>query len=70
MSPWQMNGEAGVVQAVVHALCRLYHPVVLTVFGPYTQDLLQHRGEARAPSPEPDPGHKALHDGPQIDLQV
>lgn len=66
MSPWQMNGEAG----VAHALCRLHHPVVLTVFGPRTQDLLQHRGEARAPSPEPDSGHQAFHDGPQIQFQV
>lgn len=79
MSPWQMNGNTGVMGAGVHALCRLFLPVligdveacdvtVVALFGP--QDLLQHGGAARAPSPDPDTGHQALHDGPQTTPQM
>lgn len=35
-----------------------------------SQDVLQHRGAARAPSPDPDSGHQALHDGPQTAPQM
>lgn len=34
------------------------------------QDLLQHRGAARAPSPDPNPSHQALHDRPQTTPQM
>lgn len=54
MSPWQMNGELGVMEVGIHALCRLFLHVRRgcwrllcnsgALFGP--QDLLQHRGEA------------------------
>lgn len=40
----------------------------VALFGP--QDLLQHRGAARAPSPDPDSSHQALHDGPQTTPQM
>lgn len=29
MSPWQMNGEAGVVEVGSHALCGLFLPVFI-----------------------------------------
>lgn len=34
------------------------------------QDLLQHRGAARAPSPHPNSSHQALHDRPQATPQM
>lgn len=30
MSPWQMNGEAGLVEAATHALCGLFLPVFIS----------------------------------------
>lgn len=76
MSPWQMNGNAGVMEMGIHALCRLLLSVHRACdvtcdappFGP--QDLLQHRGAARAPSPHPNPSHQALHDRPQAAPQM
>lgn len=78
MSPWQTNGNAGVMEVGIHALCRLSLCVhqgcwglwcnSVAVFGP--QDLLQHRGAAWAPAPNPDSSHQALHDGPQTTPEV